>query len=106
MNAWNTLPHRSLALFAAGAAAIATLAGPVHAATTAASAPGTYALKDGTTLYVADNGRMRMFTAEGQRLHMKDGVLMQTREGKVIAMKEDLNWKQLRQFGSLNPSPR
>jgi ketosteroid isomerase-like protein len=106
MNARNILSPRILALFAAGAAAIAALASPAQAATTAAPAPGTYALKDGTTLYVADNGRMRMFTAEGQRLHMKDGVLMQTREGRIIAMKEDLNWKQLRQFGSLNPSPR
>jgi hypothetical protein len=99
-----TISHRGLALLAA--AAIATLAGPAGATTSAAPAPGTYALKDGTTLYVAENGRMRMFTAEGQRLHMKDGVTMETRDGRNFVMKEDLNWKQLRRFGSLNPSPR
>ncbi len=27
-------------------------------------------------------------------------------DGKVIAMKEDLNWKQLRQFGTLSPKSR
>ena len=109
MNSRNTISHRGLAFLAA--ATIATLAGPVGATTSgatipAAPVPGTYALKDGTTLYVADNGRMRMFTAEGQRLHMKDGVTMETRDGKIIGMKEDLNWKQLRQFGTLSPRSR
>jgi hypothetical protein len=52
---------------------------------------------------VADNGRMRLFTPEGHRLHMKDGVPMETRDGKVIAMKEDPNRKKLRQFGALHP---
>jgi len=49
---------------------------------------------------------MRMFTAEGKRLHMQDGVMMETRDGKSIAMKEDLNWKQLRRFGTLSPKSR
>ena len=44
-----------------------------------------------------------MFTAEGQRLHMNDGVTMETRDGRRIEMKEDLNWKRLRQSGTLNP---
>lgn len=105
MNTPKFLVRRAPALLA-GAGLIAVLAGTAQAATNTAPAPGTHALKDGTTLYVADNGRMRMFTAEGQRLHMKDGVTMETRDGKTFVMKEDLNWKQLRQFGSLNPSPR
>jgi hypothetical protein len=31
---------------------------------------------------------------------------METRDGQVIAMKEDLNWKQLRRFGTLSPKSR
>lgn len=103
MNAATVLSHHPLALLAAGAAAIVALAGPARAANTGAPAPGTYPLKDGTTLFVAENGRMRMFTAEGQRLHMKDGALMETRDGRFVAMKEDPNWKKLRRSGTLNP---
>jgi hypothetical protein len=68
--------------------------------------PGSHALKDGTTLVVADNGTMRMFSPAGGRVHMKDGVPKETRDGRIIAMKEDLNWKQLRQFGTLSPKSR
>lgn len=88
----------------AGLVAAPTL--PAGATTAPPPDPGTYALKDGTTLYVAKNGWMRMFTAEGHRVNMRDGVPMETRDGKVIVMKEDLNWKQLRQFGTLNPKFR
>lgn len=88
------------------AAAACALAVPALAARADVPAPGTYPLKDGTTLVVAKNGWMRMFTAEGKRLHMQDGVLMETRDGKSIAMKEDLNWRQLRQFGTLSPKSR
>ncbi len=88
---------------AAGTLALAVLAAPAIAARSDAPAPGTYLLKDGTTLSVAQNGRMRMFTAEGSRVNMADGVPMETRDGKALVMKEDLNWKQLRKFGTLNP---
>lgn len=93
-------------MLAVGALTAAALANPAVAATSGAPVPGTYVLKDGTTLYVAKNGGMRMFTADGHRLDMKDGIAMETREGKVIVMKEDLNWKDLRRFGTLNPKFR
>ena len=96
-----TTTHR-LALLAA-VTALAALAGPAVAARPDAPTPGTYALKDGKTLSVAQNGGMRMFTVDGSRLDMKDGVVMETRDGKFITMKEDLNWKRLRLYGSLNP---
>lgn len=74
--------------------------------TIAKPAPGTYALKDGNTLSVATNGWMRMFSSSGSHVYMKDGVAMETREGQVIVMKEDLNWRDLRRFGTLNPKFR
>jgi len=94
--------NHAIGAFAAAIALAATaaVASPVA---TSAPAPGTYALKDGTTLFVAENGRMRMFTAEGQRLHMNDGVAMETRDGRKFTMKEDLNWKRIRQSGTRNP---
>ena len=95
-------PARRL-LLAAGTLALAVLAAPATAAKADAPPPGNYLLKDGTTLSVARNGGMRMFTADGSRVNMKDGVTMETRDGKAIVMKEDLNWKQLRRFGTLNP---
>lgn len=95
-------PARGLFL-AAGTLALAILAAPAIAAKRDAPAPGAYLLKDGTTLSVAQNGRMRMFTADGSRVNMADGVAMETRDGRSIVMKEDLNWKQLRKFGTLNP---
>ena len=52
----------------AAAIALAATAAAASSAANSAPAPGTYVLKDGTTLFVAYNGRMRMFTAEGQRL--------------------------------------
>lgn len=65
-----------------------------------------YPLEDGNTLQVAANGWMRMFSPEGKRVHMRDGVPMKTRDGETILMKEDPNWRQLRQFGTLSPKSR
>lgn len=104
MNAKRKSSNRGFAFVIA--VALATLAGPALAATLDGPAPGSYSLKNGTTLVVAQNGWMRMFTPDGNRLHMRDGVPMEARDGKVIVMKEDLNWKQLRQFGTLSPKSR
>ncbi len=93
-----------LSVLLAGVLASAVMALPAHAMKIDQPNPGTYQLKDGSTLSVAKNGWMRMFTAEGQRLNMKDGVVMETKSGETIVMKEDANWKQLRLYGSLRPS--
>lgn len=98
----NARYNQAIGAFAA-AIAFAATAAVASSAATSAPTPGTYLLNNGTTLFVADNGRMRMFTAEGQRLHMSDGVTMETRDGRKIVMKEDLNWKRIRQSGTLNP---
>ena len=60
-------------------------------------------LKDGSILIVDANGRMRMFNLYGDPLYMKDGVAMELKDGTVIAMKENVIWKQLRTRGTLNP---
>lgn len=72
----------------------------------ASSEPQRHELTDGTTLLVDSNGGMRMFSPQGSIVHMKDGVPMETRDGKVIVMKENVLWRQLRQLGTLSPKTR
>lgn len=62
-----------------------------------------YEVKDGSTLIVDADGRMRMFNLYGDPLYMKDGVAMELKDGTVIAMKENVIWKTLRTRGTLNP---
>jgi len=62
-----------------------------------------YALKDGATLVVDADGRMRMFDVYGRPVYMKDGVGMETKDGIVIVMKENVVWRTLRTRGTLNP---
>jgi len=105
----STSDARPAVLIAIGAlAAAASLAGPAVAAQSERDIanPGRYDLKDGSTLVVAGNGWMRMFGPTGSKIHMKDGVPMETKDGRLLLMKEDLNWRQLRQFGTLSPKSR
>lgn len=60
-------------------------------------------LKDGNTLVVDADGRMRMFARDGDRVYMKDGVAMELQDGTVVLMKENIVWKTLRTRGTFNP---
>lgn len=91
-------------------AVVAVVAGLVVAgcATGGQSASGNqlsqrYALKDGNTLVVNADGRMRMFAPDGDRVYMKDGVAMELQDGTVVLMKENVVWKTLRTRGTFNP---
>lgn len=95
----DAIPRFALAGLVAGAIGLggcATLAGTDGKSES-------FALKDGSTLFVAANGTMRMFAADGSKIHMKDGVAMETSDGKVISMREDVLWKTLRTRGTLSP---
>jgi len=60
-------------------------------------------LRDGSTLVVDPDGRMRMFDRYERPLFMKDGEAMVLKDGSVIVMKENVIWKTLRTRGTLNP---
>jgi hypothetical protein len=62
-----------------------------------------YELSDGSVLIVDADGRMRMFNVYGDPLYMKDGIAMKLKDGTIVAMKENVIWKQLRTRGTLNP---
>ena len=61
------------------------------------------ALKDGSSLYVDENGGMRMFDSAGHPLMMENGKPMEAVDGSVHVMKNDPTWNTLRLKGSLNP---
>ena len=87
------------------AIAFLTLAG---CATGGQNSPGNqlsqrYVLKDGNTLVVDADGRMRMFAPDGDRVYMKDGVAMELQDGTTVLMKENIVWKTLRTRGTFNP---
>jgi hypothetical protein len=70
---------------------------------TESKTPQRVVLKDGNTLYVDADGRMRMFAPDGDRVYMKDGVAMELQDGTVVTMKENIVWKTLRTRGTFNP---
>lgn len=85
------------------AAAVFSGCAQLGAAPGASRAATSYELKDGSTLTINADGRMRMFDVYGRPLYMSDGVPMVLKDGSVVVMKEDILWKTLRIRGTLNP---
>jgi hypothetical protein len=52
-----------------------------------------YLLKDGSTLYVYKDGKMAMENKVGTAVYMKEGVSMETKDGKKIMMKGNELWR-------------
>ncbi|MBS1190179.1 MAG: Copper resistance protein [Rhodocyclaceae bacterium] len=60
-------------------------------------------LKDGGRVTVDAKGHMVHMDAAGKRVKMKDGVVMEGKDGSKYMMKNDAIWKQIMEKGSLNP---
>ena len=72
---------------------------------TAASASSrTILLKDGTTLVTHSDGTMYHADAKGKRIKMKDGVVMEGKDGTKYLMKNDVVWQAVSQKGTLHPN--
>lgn len=56
-------------------------------------ADAVYMLKDGNTLYVYKDGKMAMENKFGNAVYMKEGVPMETKDGKKIMMKGNELWR-------------
>ena len=65
--------------------------GSVYAADDAQQIP----LKDGSTLLVFKDGKMSMRDKNGRTMSMKDGVAMETKDGKKLMMKGNEVWRRL-----------
>ncbi len=68
------------------AAAAATLAVSTFAAG-GAEIDKTYELKDGSTVYIYKDGKMTMERKAGGTFVMKEGHIMETKDGQMIMMK-------------------
>jgi hypothetical protein len=62
------------------------------------------ALKDGGTLILRKDGKMYHANAAGKRVLMKDGVVMESKEGERYMMKNDAVWKQITEKGTMHPN--
>lgn len=64
----------------------------------------TVLLKDGSTLILKSDGNAYHADAKGRRVRMKDGVMMEGKDGTKYMMKNDAIWKAITQKGTLHPS--
>lgn len=60
-------------------------------------------LRDGGKVMVRKDGTMVHVDAAGNRVRMRDNVVMEAKDGTRFVMKNDAVWKQLTEKGTLNP---
>ena len=64
----------------------------------------TVELKDGGKLVVDKDGKTYHTDAKGKRMRMKDGVVMEGKDGAKYLMKNDAIWKDITDRGTLGPN--
>lgn len=79
--------------------AAAAIGLPVYAA----SDPATIELKDGGKLVLDKDGKTYHTDAKGKRVRMKDGVVMEGKDGAKYLMKNDAIWKDITNRGTAGP---
>lgn len=60
-------------------------------------------LKDGGKIIALKDGTMAHYDGSGQRLKMRDGQVMEAKDGSKLMMRNDAIWKQLTERGTLRP---
>lgn len=84
--------------------ALAILAFSTFASAQAGKEPGqTIELKDGGKVVVMKDGTLAHMDATGKRIAMKDGRIMEAKDGSRLMMKNNAIWKQLSEHGTLKP---
>ncbi|MGY2492852.1 CopK family periplasmic copper-binding protein [Cupriavidus sp. CP313] len=63
----------------------------------------TIELKDGGKVMVKKDGTMVHIDAAGNRVKMRDNVIMEAKDGTKFMMKNNALWKQLTDKGTLKP---
>ena len=64
----------------------------------------TIELKDGGKIVVDEKGKTVHLDAKGKRVRMRDGVVMEAKDGQKYAMKNDALWKQITEKGTVAPN--
>ena len=70
----------------------------------AADPPQTIELKDGGKIIIAEDKSMTHLDAAGKRVRMKDGKIMEAKDGSKLMMKSNAIWKTIIEKGTLNPN--
>ena len=62
------------------------------------------ALKDGGSIVLDKDGKTYHVDAAGKRVRMKDGVIMEGKDGRKYLHKNDLVWQQITEKGTMAPN--
>ncbi len=65
--------------------------------------PQTIELKDGGKVVIEKDGTMAHVDAAGKREKMKDGKIMEAKDGSKIMMRNNAVWKTITEHGTLKP---
>jgi hypothetical protein len=68
-----------------------------------AAHPQTIELKDGGRIVVEEKGTMIHIDATGNRVKMRDGKVMEAKDGSKVMMKNNAIWKTITEHGTLKP---
>ena len=63
----------------------------------------TIELKDGGEVSVQKDGTMIHLDAAGNRVRMKNGQMMEAKDGSKLMMRNNAIWKQITEHGTLKP---
>ena len=61
-------------------------------------------LVDGGSIVIDEKGRTYHTDAKGKRVRMRDGVVMEGKDGVKYLHKNDAIWKQITEKGTLSPN--
>jgi hypothetical protein len=61
-------------------------------------------LKDGGTIVIDKDGKTFHQNAAGKRVRMKDGVVMEGKDGRKYLHRNDAIWQQITEKGTLAPN--
>lgn len=78
-------------------------AGTAFAAEPQATEPQTIELKDGGKIVIEKQGTMAHIDAAGNRVKMRDGKVMEAKDGSKVMMKNNAIWQTLAVHGTLKP---
>jgi hypothetical protein len=87
-------PHGAMSAGSAPAVSVAPTDSTAHA----------IPLKDGGTLILHKDGTMYHANAAGKRVKMRDGVVMEAKDGTRYMMKNDAVWQQITEKGTMHPN--
>lgn len=68
-----------------------------------AAEPQTIDLKDGGKIVIDKEGAIAHMDAAGKRVKMKDGKIMEAKDGSRLMMKNNAVWKTIAEHGTLKP---